>query len=57
VGRGGTRGRVTSKRSLDLVPRVAPLCGDEPTAMTYSPVGAYFQSLGVGGIELAGHPK
>ena len=37
--------------------RVAPLGRDEPTAMPYSPVGAYFQFLGVGEIELTGHPK
>ena len=25
--------------------------------MPYSPVGAYFQSFGAGGMELTGHPK
>jgi hypothetical protein len=56
----GIRGRVTSKRSLGLVPlpgvqtRAASLRGDEPTMMPYSPVGAYIQSLDLGEIELEG---
>ena len=37
--------------------RAASLCGDEPTTMPYSPVGAYIQSLDLGEIEFAGHSE